>query len=234
MSDDVPIDPEILLRLQKLAALGEASAGVSHETRNLLTAIVGFAQLARKRGSEPDEPLRYVGLIEREAVRCIDLLERFLDLSRVNSAQLELVEIAKVIERVATVTKYRSEIQRVTMRIEAPASLRVRSHRGELEQVVLNLVNNALDAMPSGGDIAITAVLAGGTIELAVADSGPGVPHELREKIFEAFCTTKAEGKGTGLGLALSRKIVGANGGTLELDATTATGARFVARLPAS
>jgi signal transduction histidine kinase len=224
------IDPQVLLRLQQLAAVGEMGAGVCHETRNLLTAITGFTQIAKQRASDPEALLRYIGLIEREALRCVEVLEQFLDLSR-TATELEPVDIAKVVEHVASAAIHQIGLQRITLRLEVAAMPAVRGRRGELQQVVLNLAINAMHATPTGGEIVITAQQVGTSIEIAVTDTGPGVPPELRDKIFDAFFTTK-QGTGTGLGLALCRRIVAAHGGTLELDTAYARGARFVVRLP--
>jgi signal transduction histidine kinase len=227
---DIPIDPQVLLRLQHLASVGEISAGVSHETRNLMTAIAGFAQVAKQRASEPEAVQRYVGLIEREAMRCIELLEHFLELSRVDATNSELVEIDKVIEHVAGIAGHQIELARIALRTDVPALPPVRGRKNELQQVILNLAINAMHATPSGGTIVIAAAHAPPSVEITVTDSGTGVPPALRDKIFEAFFTTKD--RGTGLGLSLCRRLVGAHGGSLELDPEYLQGARFVVRLP--
>jgi signal transduction histidine kinase len=224
-------DHERMTRLQKLAALGEVAAGVSHETRNLMTAIAGFAQVAKQRAQDPESALRYFTMIEREAQRCIELLERHLDLSRGSSIHAEPLDIAGVIAQVASVAQHQIALHRIELRVDAPELPLVRGHRGELHQVLLNLLINALHATPAGGEIAITARHADRSIEIAVDDTGSGVPPELRDKIFDAFFTTKQD-RGTGLGLAVSRQIVGAHGGTLELDPRHTQGARFIVKLP--
>ena len=230
---ELTIDRDVLMRLQKLASIGEVSAGVSHETRNLITAISGFAQIARHRAQDPEAVLKFVAMIEREAARCIELLERHLEIARVDTETTGPVAIGIVVEHVAATIGHQLELARLSLDASVPPELpAVRGRRGELQQVVLNLLINAMHATPAGGRISVAVVDRGGSVEIAVADSGPGVPPELRDKIFEPFFTTKRD-KGTGLGLALCRRIVAAHGGTLELDARVASGARFVIQLPA-
>jgi signal transduction histidine kinase len=229
---EITIDPRTLARLQMLASIGEVSVGVSHETRNLITAISGFAQVARERANDPEAGLRLVARIEQQASRCIELLDRHLELARIDAGAPEPVDLRTIVETVAETIGHQLGLQRVDLSVDVPDGLpAVRGRRGELQQVVLNLAINAMHAMPAGGRIEISAVHRTGEIELVVADSGPGIAAELREKIFEPFFTTKRD-KGTGLGLALCRQIVVAHGGTLELDHAVASGARFVVRLP--
>jgi len=230
--------PAAYLRLQQLAALGELGAGVTHETRNILTAITGFAQIARQRGGDADASRRYLELIEREALRCVEILERFLAFSRAEPGETELVDVARVIEEVVTATRHSMSMQRIAVTTEIGTELpRVRCHRGELGQVALNLLINSMHATPAGGSVVITAKRAavGGEtgVEIAVADTGEGIAPELHERIFEAFFTTKSAGQGTGLGLALCRRIVTAAGGTINVESSPGSGARFVMRLPA-
>jgi C4-dicarboxylate-specific signal transduction histidine kinase len=106
--------------------------------------------------------------------------------------------------------------------------------QGRMTQVLVNLLLNAADAMSGKGQVAITCERAAGRVRIAVSDEGPGIERELRRKVFDPFFTTKPPGQGTGLGLSISRSIVESYGGTLELDAEAARGARFVIDLPAA
>jgi signal transduction histidine kinase len=221
----IEIDEATLHRLHGLAAVGELSAGTAHELRNLVTAILGFTQLAAE-----GDAARCIQLVEREAARCLQLLEHQLDLVR-QPTERELVDITNVVEHVASSAGPQVALQRVALRVSVPALPRVSAIRGELQHVLLNLVINALDATPDGGEITITGARAGDMVEVAVSDSGTGVPAELRNTIFTPFFTTKGE-RGVGLGLSLCRTIVQRHGGTVELDATRTPGARFVMRIP--
>jgi signal transduction histidine kinase len=226
--------PAAVARLQQLAILGELAAGVTHETRNLLTGIVGFAQIARMRTGDPDAARRHIDLVEREALRCVEILERYLTFAYADGTGPELVDVASVVGQVVRATTHQLSMHRITLFSDIAGQLpSVRCRRGELSQVVLNLVINAMHATPEGGKVVIGATETDRMIELTVTDTGAGVPLELRERIFEPFFTTKPEGQGTGLGLALCRRIVTSAGGTIGVVGEPGRGARFVVRLPA-
>jgi two-component system, sporulation sensor kinase D len=218
------LDPT-LQRLQKLAAIGETSAATWHELRNLITAIVGFSQVGHARGDAG-----YLVLVQREAARCLELLDNQLELSRVDAANMDIVDVEEVVRHVASSTSYHVALQRVTLHVRT-IPLEIRACRGELQHVLLNLVVNALDATPHGGEISIVCERAGDQVEIAVTDTGSGVPPELRASIFTPFFTTKRH-KGTGLGLAICKTILDRHGGSIELDGERTHGARFVVRLP--
>ena len=211
MSHDNPDPSDVLARLHALAAVGELAAGIAHETRNLLTGILGFAQVAKERTGEP--AFGDVERIERDALRCLELLDRFLRLSRVTE-ELEPVDIREVIDHVAAATSHTLALKRIALRTAPVGDLPViHGRRGELQQVLLNLVMNAMHATPSGGEISIATSARSGVVE-----------------IFEPFFTTRNDG--TGLGLALCRSMIERNGGSLTLDPAHAPGARFVVHLP--
>ncbi|HUJ59769.1 MAG TPA: ATP-binding protein [Kofleriaceae bacterium] len=218
-------------RLQQLAALGEIGAGVSHETRNLMSAILGFAQVG-KRADDPDSARRYFELIERESMRCLEILERYLQFGRADGGEPVDVDLGRAIQQIANATGHQLAMRRIKLVVALAAQPIVHARCDALQQVLLNLVINAMHATPGGGEIAIATARSGELVEIAVSDTGCGVPAELRERIFEPFFTTKPSGEGTGLGLALCRRMIEAQGGTIELDPTTASGARFVVRLP--
>jgi signal transduction histidine kinase len=228
---DVLIDEVTLLRLQKLAALGEVSAGISHETRNLLTAIVGFAQVASQRSKTLDTAVHYLGLVQREAKRCITLLEHQLGLAKVDAEPPKRTDAAEVVREVATAAGYQAELKRVTIEVASTVGPEVAICRGDLQQVLLNLVLNALHASPVGSRIGIAMRHAGEIVEITVTDAGAGVPAAIRASIFDPFFTTKGV-EGTGLGLAVCRQLVDGCGGSLRLDETYVQGARFVLTLP--
>ncbi len=222
-------------RLQQLAVVGELAVGTAHEARNLLTAIVGFAQVARRRTNDPTYVAKQLERIERESLACVELLERFLAPSRTDAAPLEAVDVATIVEIVADSARSQLELQRITLALDVEHGLPpVRCSRAELTQVLLNLVSNALHATPAGGSIEIAARRTGDALALSVTDSGSGVPPGLEEDIFEPFFTTKPVGQGTGLGLALCRTMLASVGGTIQVETAPCRGARFVIRLPAT
>jgi signal transduction histidine kinase len=220
--------------LQRRAAVGELAAGVVHETRNLMTAIYGFAQMARSRDDSPEMVARYVELIERESQRCLKLLDEFLQLSHARKEPSDLIGISEIVEAVRLLAFHQLATRRIRLDVEEGGAMPlVRGSRDDLEQVLLNLVLNAMHAMPEGGAVRIVVRGTPGSIEITVADTGAGVPHALREQIFEPFFSTRPRGEGTGLGLPLSRGIVEAHGGTLTLaPCEPGRGATFVISLP--
>lgn len=223
------IDAATLARLQQLAAVGELAAGVTHETRNLLTAIVGFAQVARMRG-DPDSLKRNLDAIEREAAKCIETLERFLGVSQNGAPEPQAIEIAQVIAQIADATRHQLTMSRISLRVQDASGLPfVRCRRDELIQVLLNLVINAMHAMPNGGTLTLSATRMSDAVELSVADTGIGIAPELYGQIFEPFFTT---GRGTGLGLALCRRMVAAVGGTIRFESAVGVGSTFRVQLP--
>jgi two-component system NtrC family sensor kinase len=222
-------------RTKQLATLGSVAAGVTHEARNLLTGILGFAQVLLAKPHEPAAQRDILGAIEREARRCVDLLANCLQLSRAMSeprSVLAITEIVKTVERLVTEPLRQ---RGCSLHVEVEANLApTRGRAAELERVLINLILNAADAAGAQGQIEVRAQALGPkTIELSVTDNGPGVTEALQARIFERFFSTKHATGGTGLGLWLSRNIIEAHDGQLELDAAYAAGARFVIRLPA-
>jgi signal transduction histidine kinase len=220
MSDD-----EALARLNQLAAVGELAAGVVHETRNILSGILGFAQLARERSTSHD-----VERIERDAQRCVTLLDEFLTMSR-RDDDAGTIALDELLEHVVASASRAFALERVALHTQLDPDLpRLHARRGELKQTLYNLLVNALHATEAGGEVVICATATHGAVEIAVVDTGIGVPAELHDKIFEPFFTTRSAG--TGLGLALCRTMVERDGGTLTLDRDYRGGARFVVTLP--
>jgi signal transduction histidine kinase/ligand-binding sensor domain-containing protein len=257
---------ERVAQAEKLSAMGQLMARLSHEINNPLTAIhnnltpVGeyFEQmdgvLRRYRewlGSRPEQAPEAERLWREQDMDFVlgdlpEALESMRSASeRIRSIQADLRAFLRG-ERPLLVPDDLDEVVRDTaelVRRTLPAGVRVEvrcggvprlaMHRGQVGQVLLNLVRNAVDAVGAEGEVRVETAVREGRVELRVADSGPGVPVELRQRIFEPFFTTKDVGQGSGLGLAICRQIIEENhGGTFELDETVERGACFVVRLP--
>lgn len=222
-------------RLDRLAALGDLLAEVAHEVRNPLVAVKTFLQLLPDRVEDPDFRERFHAVVSDELRRLERLLDGVLAHARPTPVapgrgDADLREAAEAVIRLVT---HRALERDVTLELDAPAvEARVPMSDDELRQVILNLVLNAIDVSPAGSRVRIAARRArGGALELRVEDEGPGVPAELRERIFEPFFSTRADRPG-GLGLSISRRLVEQAGGTLRALDRESGGAAFRARWP--
>jgi signal transduction histidine kinase len=223
-----------LVRSEKLAAFGQLGAGITHEVKNPVAGIVSLAQVAQKKLEQPDKLREILALIEKEGLRCRDILVNFLRFARSDTQGFEPVDPNHLALEVAKIIRHQLGTQDIKLRVEvAPDLPPIRGNPGALSQVLLNLALNAQQAMPSGGAVTLrTARAADGRVVLSVTDTGPGVPEEIRDRLFEPFFTTKAPGQGTGLGLSVSHGIVRDHGGELTVESELGQGATFVVRLP--
>lgn len=219
---------------ERLAAMGELAAAVAHGIRNPLAGIRLTAQLGLEEVAA-DHPVREN---LEDVVLEVDKLERqvrgILDFTRPFEPRLEPTDVRRLLDSLLQTLGPRVDAARVAVAVEtAPGLPRVAADRMHLAQALQELFANALDAMPDGGRLTITANAAGEGrphVRIAVADTGPGVPPEMRERIFQLFTTTRATG--TGVGLAVARKIVERHGGRIAVEPVEPRGACFVVELP--
>jgi two-component system NtrC family sensor kinase len=222
-----------LVETERLAAVGELVAGVAHEVNNPLSSISAFAQLLLQDATLTADQQESVEVVHAEALRASQVVRDLLAFARRSAPRREPVELGQVAERALRLRGYQLASQNVRAEVALPDDLpAVLGDARQLQQVVLNLVTNALQAMPDGGLLRMTARDDGQTVALEIADTGSGIPAPARPHIFEPFFTTKDEGEGTGLGLSVSYGIVAAHGGTLALAETSSEGTRFVVTLP--
>ncbi len=221
-------------RREQLAALGEMSAVLAHEIRNPLGAIRGHAQLVAERIANDERATRSCAGIVRETKRLAALVDGLLRYARPPAAQCADLDVNEAVRRVADLVAASAEAAGVAFEVELPTTpVRAHADGDALEQILLNLTQNALDAVARGGRVRIVAGPgAAGGARILVADDGPGVPPEAAERIFEPFFTTRPAG--VGLGLALARQMAEAQGGTLRLLAQAEPGALFELVLPAA
>ncbi len=236
-----------LRQAQKMEAVGRLAGGIAHDFNNLLTAILGSAQLAL-RELEPSHTVREdLEEIRRAGLRAADLTRQLLAYSRRQVVAPKVIDLNEAVRNLDSMLRrlIREDIELVLTL--SPTPLAVRSDPGQIEQVVINLVVNARDAMPQGGRITIRAEAVlldaqqpdnsppappGPYVHLAVSDTGSGVSPEARAHLFEPFFTTKELGKGTGLGLATVYGIVKQNGGFIYVDSEPGAGTTVRVYLP--
>ena len=227
-----------LIRAERLAAVGRVSAQVAHEIRNPLSSIglnveMLEDQLGQSRfGSAEDakEARDLLASVIREVDRLTEITEDYLRLARLPTPSKRPEDLKKILEEVLSFA--REELGRAGVKIvaELPESgLPVSADEGQLRQVFLNLIRNAREAMTNGGTLKVRATSTGALLDVRVSDTGSGIPPEVREKLFEPFFTTKPGG--TGLGLSLSRQIVEAHGGRIDVE-SAAGGTTFVLEFP--
>ena len=220
-------------RSERLAALGQLTAGLAHELRNPLGTIKASSDVlvARLRESPNDVALELAGYISSEVDRTNSLITRFLEFARPMNLRLAPTDLNALVDRaVAEITRERPAANNLIHKNFAPDVPPLEVDAELLERVAVNLVRNALDASPEGATVTVRTRAAGGVAELAVLDRGEGVPEDIREQIFNPFFTTKASG--IGLGLAISAKIVDEHGGQITLETDPGRGSTFIVRLP--
>lgn len=224
-----------LIASEKLGAVGQLIAGIAHELNNPLQAVVGFAELLmRPERRVQKKDLRH---IYENASRCRKIIQNLLLFVRQGSVSKETIGLKRVVEAVLDLLDHK--LRRVPeLRVETDLpddEIHTHGNFQQLEQVLVNLINNACDALEdwSGGrELTIRLRPDGEWVELEIADSGPGLPEEKRNRIFEPLFTTKDEGRGTGLGLPLVRQIVEDHEGTITVGESDAGGAAFRVALP--
>ena len=222
-----------LISAEKMSAIGQLAGGVAHEINNPMGVILGFAQSISRRIKE-DDPL-YLPLksIEREAVRCRKLVVDLLTFSRAEKTKAEETDINQTIEETLSFIEARSKVKGIDIIKEYGNRIpRIMVNKNQIQQVIVNLCNNAMDAMSDGGKIKIATKETGGWILIEVSDTGKGMTKEVKKHLFEPFFTTKEVGKGTGLGLSLCYEIINSNKGTIEVESEPDKGTVFIIKLP--
>lgn len=214
-------------------AIGQVAAGVAHELRNPLTSIKGLVQVNIRDLLARGLPAEDLAIVEHEIRRMERTLQIFLDFARPSRPDRRKIELAAIIDRVAALVSGRAKKQHVEVRLLRPSeSVDVVADGDQIQQLVLNLVLNALDAMPHGGTIEIDLrPPRDGYVELYVRDDGPGIAPHILPKVFETFVSNKETG--VGLGLPLSKRIAEDHGGSLAAYNLPGAGACFLLRLPA-
>jgi PAS domain S-box-containing protein len=242
---------EQLRRQEQLATVGQLAAGIAHDFRNLLTTVILYAEMALRKPGLPPNLTRYLETIIGESHKATDLVQQILDFSSRAMIERQLMDLRVFIGEVIDVLRHTiPENIHLSLAVEQPApALVVKADPGRLQQALTNLILNARDAMPGGGELRFTlfnievgsdavppvAEMSSGTwAGLAVSDTGTGMTDDVRMHLFEPFFTTKEVGKGTGLGLAQVYGIIRQHEGYIDVETTPGEGSTFYIYLPAS
>jgi len=226
-----------LIQAAKLAAVGEMAAGIAHELNNPLTTVTGFSELVLQELPAVSEYREDLEMVLREARRASDVVRRLLDFSRQGERTRIRADLNEVVTDVIALTRHLIYTNDVNLTIELNEDLPwVSIDHNQMKQVLLNLIHNALQAMPKGGDLKVSTFTSARDdrewVIMAVKDSGVGILPADQNRIFEPFFTTKGDRGGTGLGLSVTYGIVTDHGGTIEITSEPNKGSAFAVWLP--
>ena len=217
---------------EQLASLSVIAAGIAHDIGTPMNVILGYAEMLRDSLESPKDQRR-AEVIAEQVRRVTDLLQTLLNIARPHEAVRAPLRIDEVAEHALEFFREKLRSRSIQVEHDFADVPEVLGDRDRLEQVFLNLIVNASDAMPEGGLLRVSIGRSeGGWITVSVEDSGHGMDEAARSRVFEPFFTTKERGKGTGLGLVVTKSIVTDHGGTIECESTLGKGTRFVLRFP--
>ena len=223
------------IRSEKMASVGLLAAGMAHEIGTPLAAIMGYSGILAEELSGDSEKSDYLRRITEESHRIDRIVRGLLDYARPRGVQAEEVEVEvlPLLEKVVELLAAQGVLKflQVTVEVE-PALPKLHADPHQLEQLLINLIMNAKDAMPHGGELHLKAMSGGADVMIEVADTGHGMPQEHLHRVFDPFFTTKEPGKGTGLGLAIAARIAESCGGRLTVQSELGKGSRFTLKLP--
>lgn len=222
-----------LAHTEKMAAVGTLAAGVAHEVNNPLAGILACIENLDASVNDPEMVQRYLGLIRDGLLRIERTIQNLLDFSRAREMTLEMTSINHNVRHVLEMISYQVKSQDIRIELKlSPEELTVLADHFQMEQLFLNLILNAIQAMPEGGTLLIRTGVVDGFLVAEVADNGVGISPEIQKRIFDPFFTTRDVGEGTGLGLTVSDTIVRAHGGSIEVESEENRGTVFRFRLP--
>lgn len=224
---------EQLRHAERLATIGQLAAGIAHELNEPLGNIIGFAQLMAKQPGLPETALRDAGQIVKAGMYGREIVKKLLLFARQSDAQRIRLDLGNLVRDGLCFLEARCRNGGIDLRIELESSpTYIIAVPSEMTQVLVNLVVNAIQAMPTGGVLTIRTRIDGACVVFSVQDTGEGMDEGTRQRLFTPFFTTKDIGEGTGLGLAVVHGIVSSHGGTIHVDTARGRGSQFEIRLP--
>jgi len=238
---------EHALHTEKMASIGKMAAVLAHEINNPLSGILTYAKLLRKWMTREDTPRDDAGRVRRQEIcdsldliasesrRCGDLVKNLLTFSRTTPMNLQPANLNQVVDRSLRLVQHQLDLAGIQVQLQLDPNLpAVLCDAAQIEQVLLALVMNALDALPQGGNLWLTTSFSREPdhVRIVVRDDGSGIPPEILPRIFEPFLTTKETGRGVGLGLAISHSILERHNGNIEVQSEAGRGTTFTVTLP--
>lgn len=239
MREEIREAQDALIRSEKLRAVGELASGVAHNVNNVLSAVLGYAELIQEATGATAEICHYARTIERAALDGAEIVRRIQHFARRENAERAApLLVADVIQEAIDLTRPAWHNQatgrgaKIEVETELDITLRIQGIASEIREVLVNLIKNAVDAMPQGGTLAIRCGKEGNQGIIAVSDTGNGMDADTCRRVFEPFYSTKGAGLGTGLGLSVAWGIVDRHQGRIEVQSVPAQGTRFLVHLP--
>jgi two-component system sensor histidine kinase HydH len=218
---------------ERLAAVGRMAGGVAHEVRNPLSSIKGLALLLKNKFPVGSQEQATAELLIQETERMNRTITEMLSFTRPSVLNLERIDLAALVETNVTLIRTEATENQIALRLELAPDLKpITGDSDRLQQVLMNVFINAMQAMEEGGELAISLnnQEEAGLVELKVHDTGPGIEPELLSQVFYPYFTTKQAG--TGLGLAISQKIIADHGGSIEMESESGSGTTVIIQLP--
>ncbi|MBT1705971.1 sensor histidine kinase [Chryseosolibacter indicus] len=222
-----------LQHVERLAFVGELSAGIAHELNEPLGRILGFAQLIKKSGRLNEQQGEDIERIIKASLYTREIIKKLMIFSRQMPQQIAKVNLNDIVNNILYFIDVRFHSRGINIIKELDKKLpEIKADEVQMSQVMVNLITNAVYAMPHGGDVTIKTSVKGSQVSLVVKDSGTGMTAEVKEKIFEPFFTTKPVGQGTGLGLSVVQGIIDAHYGKIMVTSSPGSGSKFEILLP--
>ncbi|HHT9110423.1 MAG TPA: sensor histidine kinase, partial [Candidatus Brocadiaceae bacterium] len=223
-----------LLQAEKMASVGLMASSIAHELDTPLATISGYCELLAE-DIQDEKLLGQIKTISDQIVKCQKTIRNLLDFSRKSDCERKLCDIHYLIRNTLSLVEHRIKIHKINLQETFDDRIPpVLVDGNQIQQVILNLVNNAVDALPQGGNISIETRMnpESGALEIIFEDNGIGISDEDKKHIFTPFFTTKEPGKGTGLGLSICNNIISAHKGKIAMESRLGNGTRFIISLP--
>ena len=226
---------ERAIQSEKLVALGELVAGIAHEINNPLSAVVGFSEILKDSNDLSKEDSQRIEKVYSAALRVSKIIRNLLEFSRKKPSEFRRHNLNEIVDKIIELTEYELHVDNVEVRKEFSETPSVWCDVTQMQQVILNIINNAHHAITEKGEkgvISLKTYSDDEKVYLEISDTGVGIPEVVINRIYEPFFTTKDVGKGTGLGLSIVYSAVKAHGGDIQVSSITGEGSTFIVSIP--